>query len=56
MIISSLYNWKNIGNILLINVKKNELVKALMLVLIALLDDIPVITIAYDRTGQVNNP
>jgi H+-transporting ATPase len=31
-------------------------VTALMLVLIALLDDIPVMTIAYDRTEQVNNP
>ena len=31
-------------------------VTALMLVLIALLDDIPVMTIAYDRTEKVNNP
>ncbi len=31
-------------------------VTALMLVLIALLDDIPVVTIAYDRTEKVNNP
>lgn len=31
-------------------------VTALMLVLIALLDDIPVMTIAYDRTEQVNSP
>ncbi|HML04294.1 MAG TPA: plasma-membrane proton-efflux P-type ATPase, partial [Methanobacterium sp.] len=31
-------------------------VTALMLVLIALLDDIPVMTIAYDRTEKVNSP
>ena len=31
-------------------------VTALMLVLIALLDDIPVMTIAYDHTEKVNNP
>lgn len=31
-------------------------VTALMLVLIALLDDIPVMTIAYDRTETVNSP
>lgn len=31
-------------------------VTALMLVLIALLDDIPVMTIAYDRTEKINNP
>lgn len=31
-------------------------ITALMLVFIALLDDIPVMTIAYDRTEQVNNP
>ncbi len=31
-------------------------VNALMLVLIALLDDIPVMTIAYDKTEQVNSP
>ena len=31
-------------------------VTALMLVLIALLDDIPVMTIAYDRTERVNSP
>ncbi len=31
-------------------------VTPLMLVLIALLDDIPVMTIAYDRTEQVTNP
>jgi H+-transporting ATPase len=31
-------------------------VTALMLVIIALLDDIPVMTIAYDRTEKVNSP
>lgn len=31
-------------------------VTALMLVLIALLDDIPVMTIAYDKTERINNP
>ena len=31
-------------------------VTALMLVLIALLDDIPVMTIAYDRTEELNSP
>ncbi len=31
-------------------------VTALMLVLIALLDDIPVMTIAYDRTEKINSP
>lgn len=31
-------------------------VTALMLVLIALLDDIPVMTIAYDRTEEMNSP